>query len=99
MSTPTSTPLRKRVPSASIWRDAAVEDGLLHLELGDAVAQQPAGLVGALVDGDGVPGAGELLGGREAGRAGPDDGDGLAGQPLRRLRARRSPARRRARWS
>jgi hypothetical protein len=42
---------------------------LLHLELGDAVAQQAADAVGALVDGDGVSGAGELLGGGEAGRS------------------------------
>ena len=67
-------------------REPPVEDGLLHLELGDAVAQQPAGLVGALVDRDRVPGAGQLLGGGETGRAGADDGDGLAGQALRRLR-------------
>ena len=64
-----------------------VEVPLLHLELGDAVAQQAAGLVGALVDRDGVAGAGQLLGGGQAGRAGADDGDGLAGEPLRRLRA------------
>ena len=64
--------------------EAAVEDRLLHLELGDAVAQQATGPVGPLVDGDGVAGAGQLLGGGEAGRAGADDGDGLAGQALRR---------------
>ena len=46
-----------------------VEDGLLHLELGDAVAEQPADAVGPLVDGDVVPGPGELLGGGQAGRA------------------------------
>ncbi|GAA3068218.1 hypothetical protein GCM10020000_60740 [Streptomyces olivoverticillatus] len=46
--------------------DAAVDVPLLHLELGDAVAQQPADAVGALVDGDGVPGPGQLLGGGEA---------------------------------
>ena len=44
---------------------------LLHLELGDAVAQQPADLVVALVDGDGVAGPGELLGGGQA-RPGPE---------------------------
>ena len=33
-------------------RDAPVEVALLHLELGDAVAQQAADAIGALVDGD-----------------------------------------------
>ena len=65
--------------------DPPVEDRLLHLELGDAVAQQAARLVGALVDGDGVAGAGQLLGRGQARRAGADDGDGLAGEPLGRL--------------
>ena len=50
-------------------RDAAVEVALLHLELGDAVAQQPADAVGALEHRDGVAGAGELLRGGEPGRA------------------------------
>ena len=57
-----------------------VEVALLHLELGDAVAQQAADAVGPLVDRHGVPGPGQLLGGGEAGRAGADDGDGLARQ-------------------
>ena len=52
--------------------EAPVEVLLLHLELGDAVAQQAADLVGALVDRDGVAGPGQLLGGGEAGRAGAD---------------------------
>ena len=38
-------------------RDAPVEVPLLHLELGDAVAQQPADAIGALVDGHVVTGA------------------------------------------
>ena len=59
---------------------------LLHLEVGDAVAQQAADAVVALEHGDGVPGAGELLGGGEAGRPGADDGDGLAGEAPGRLR-------------
>ena len=63
-----------------------VEVRLLHLELGDAVAQQPADLVGPLVDGDGVAGPGQLLGGGQPGRAGADHGDGLAREPLGRLR-------------
>ena len=60
-----------------------VEHGLLHLELGDAVAQQPADPVGPLEHGDVVPGAGELLGGGQPGRPGTDDGDLLAGVLLR----------------
>ena len=48
----------------------AVEDRFLHLELGDAVAQQAAGPLGPLVDHDRVAGPGQLLGGRP-GRPGP----------------------------
>ena len=72
-------------------REARLEVLLLHLEVGDAVAQQAADAVVALVDRDGVPGAGELLGGGEAGGTGADDGDGLAGEALRRVR--RAPSR------
>jgi hypothetical protein len=56
-----------------------VQDGLLHLELGDAVAEQPADAVGPLVDGDVVPGPRQLLGGGQARGTRPDDGDLLAG--------------------
>ncbi len=66
--------------------EAAVEDALLHLELGDAVAQQPAGSVGPLEDGDAVPGPGELLGGGQPGRAGADHRHRLAGGDRRRQR-------------
>ena len=65
---------------------APVEDGLLHLELGDAVAQQAAGLVGALEDRHGVAGAGQLLRRGETSGAGTDDRDRLARQALRRQR-------------
>ena len=64
-----------------------LEVALLHLELGDAVAQQPADAVGPLEHDDVVAGPGQLLGGGEAGRARADDGDPLAG-----LHARRSGA-------
>jgi hypothetical protein len=57
--------------------EAAVEVALLHLELGDAVAQQPADAVGPLEHHDVVPGAGELLGGGQPGGPGPDDRDRL----------------------
>src|SRR3546814_14756643 len=63
---------------------------LLHLELGDAVAQQAADLVGALIDRDRVTRAGELLGGSQARGTGTDDRDGLPGQPLRRQIGRAS---------
>src|SRR3990172_2154883 len=59
---------------------------LLHLELGDAVAEEAADPVRALEHGDGVAGAGELLGASEAGGPGADDGDGLAGEGVRGLR-------------
>ena len=59
---------------------------LLELELGDAVAQQPADAVGALEDRDLVPGAVQLIGGGEAGRTRADDRDRLAGAPGRRTR-------------
>ena len=66
------------MPSASICVEAAVEVALLHLELGDAVAQQAADAVGALEHDDVVPGARELLRGGEAGGPGADDRDLLA---------------------
>ena len=66
--------------------DAAVDEVLLHLEVGNAVAQQAAGLGFALVDMHLMAGAAELLGGGEAGGAGTDDGDLLAGMHRCRLR-------------
>ena len=59
--------------------EAPLEVLLLHLELGDAVAQQPADPVGPLEDDDVVAGAGELLGCGQPGRARADDRDPLAG--------------------
>ena len=66
--------------------DPAVQHRLLHLELGNAVAHQPARLVGAFEHRHGVTRAGELLGHGQPGRAGSDHGHRLAGVPLRRLR-------------
>ena len=60
-------------------REPAIEDALLHLELGNAVAQQAADAIGALEDRHQVAGAVELIGGGEPGRARADDGDPLAG--------------------
>ena len=65
--------------------DAAIEDVLFKLEVGNAVAQQAADAVVLLVDGDGVAGAAQLLRGGEAGGAAADDGDALAGVVLGRL--------------
>src|SRR5262249_30053297 len=48
-----------------------------HLELGDAVAEQPADAIGALEHDDRVSRPVELLGDREAGRARADDRDFL----------------------
>ena len=55
---------------------------LLHLELGDAVAQQAADAVGALEDDHVVPGTGQLLRRSEARRPGADDRDALAGRDV-----------------
>ena len=66
--------------------DAAVDVDLFHLEVGNAVAQQPAGLGPALVDMHLMSGARELLRASQAGRAGADDGDLLAGLVRRHLR-------------
>ena len=68
-----------------------LEHALLHLELRDAVAEEPAHAVRALVDGDGVPGASELLGAGEPGGPGADHRDGLPGAYLGGLRS--DPAR------
>ena len=46
-----------------------IEDALLHLELGNAVAQQPADAIGLLEHRHAVAGAIELRGGGQAGRA------------------------------
>ena len=67
-------------------RDAPVDMALLHLEIGNAVAQQAARLGVLLEQMDLVADAGQLLGAGEAGRPRADDRDSLAG-PLRgRLR-------------
>ena len=70
-------------------RDAAFEMTLLHLELGDAVAQQSTDSVGAFVHDDVVSGPCQLLRGCESGRARTDDRDALP--RLRRRRHRHHP--------
>ena len=70
--------------------EPAIEDRLLHLELGDAVAQQPADAIGALEHRDAVAGLVQLIGHGQAGRARADHRDRLAG--ARRGRRRLDPA-------
>ena len=65
---------------------AAVDMLLLHLEIGDAVAQQPARLGLALVDMHIMAHARQLLRCGQAGRSGADDGDALSGLLLGNLR-------------
>ena len=59
--------------------DAPVDVRLLHLEVGNAVAQQAADAVVLLEHGHLMARARQLLRGGQAGRAGADDGDLLAG--------------------
>src|SRR6185369_3655801 len=64
---------------------AAVDQVLLHLEVGNAVAQQSADAVVALEERHVVAGARELLRARHAGGPGADHGDLLAGLLFRQL--------------
>src|SRR6266852_1586996 len=66
------------------------QDALLHLEFGDAVAQEPAHPVRLLEDGDEVAGTIQLLGRGQAGGARANHGDLLPG--AHRGRLRRHPA-------
>ena len=65
--------------------DAAIDEMLLHFEVGDAVAHQPAGLGVLLEHMHVVPRPRELLCAGEPGGSGSDDRDGLAGLPRRGL--------------
>ena len=85
-STPTFTLGRNVTPSSSICSQPPVEEALLHLEVRDAVPQQPADPVVPLEDRDGVPRARQLLRAGQPRRPGADNRDGLAGELLRRLR-------------
>ena len=67
--------------------DAAIEVALLHLELGNAVAQQATDAVRTLEHDDLVPGPGELLSRCQTRGPGADDDHALAGHHRRRLRA------------
>src|SRR5690606_17295451 len=66
--------------------ETPVDDVLLELEVGNAIAKQAAGLRVLLVDVHVVSRAGELLRGGQARRPRPDDGYPLAGLALGRLR-------------
>ena len=59
--------------------DAALDEFFVQLHVGNAIHEQAAKTVGAFENGDEMPGAIELGGGAEAGRAGADDGDFFAG--------------------
>src|SRR5580700_5143495 len=65
--------------------DPAIDQVLLHLEIGDAVAQQPADAVGLLEQGHRMAGARQLLGASHAGRSRADYGNALASLPRRDL--------------
>ena len=67
-------------------RDAAEDDALLHLEVGNAVGEEPARLGELLVDVHLVAGAAQLLRAGEARRPRADHRHLLAGDPGRRLR-------------
>ena len=58
--------------------DAAVNNRLVELEIGDTVAQKPAGGFVLLEDGDAVAHLVKVVGGSETGGTGADDGDALA---------------------
>src|ERR1700693_1854129 len=66
-------------------RNPALDMALFHLEVGDAVTQQAAGLGVPLIDMHLVPGACELLGAGEPRRTRATHGDRLARAPRRRL--------------
>ena len=67
-------------------RQPAVQDPLLHLELGNAVAQQAADAIGLFEHRHEMTGAVQLLGRRQTRRTRSDDGDRLARADERRLR-------------
>ena len=77
--------------------EAAVDEALLHLEIGDAVAEQAADAVGFFEDRHPVAGAAELLRGGQARGSGADHGDAFAGAVRRAARDGSSLRRRRGR--
>src|SRR5215211_2035604 len=71
--------------------DAAVDDPLFDLVVGDTVPEEATAPIVLLEDDGSVPGPVELLRSREPGRTAPDDGDPPAGTPLRRCRFGEDP--------
>ena len=69
----------ERHPFLAHQREPAIEDAFLELELGNAVAQQPADAIGAFEDGDSMARTVQLICSGEACRTGADDGDLSAG--------------------
>ena len=65
--------------------DTSLDHVFSQFHLGDAIHQQPAYSIGALVDGNVVPRLVQLVGGRQAGRTGTDDGYLLIGAVGRRV--------------
>ena len=70
--------------------EAPVQDVLFHLELGNSVTEQSSDSVGLLVNRDPVPGAIQLLRGRETCRPGADDCYFLSCTEFWRLRTNES---------
>src|SRR5262249_20289773 len=66
--------------------EATIETVLFHLEVGDAIAQEAADAVAALVNRDLMTGAAQLLGAGQARGTRAHHRNLLAGQLLRRLR-------------
>ena len=91
---PTAVPVTKSTPLGAQQVDAPLHGSLVELHVGDAVHQQTAEPVFALVDGDPMARRVELRGRGQTRRSRPDDGDAPA-RP-RRGRIRHHPALRKA---
>jgi hypothetical protein len=70
--------------------DPAIDVRFLHLEVGNAVAQQTADGIVLLEDGDRMARTRQLLGGSQTGRSGPDDGERACRSASRAASARPS---------
>ncbi len=88
--------LSKRTPSALIRATSADEHVARQAVGGDAVAHHPAGLGARVADLDLVPQARQVVGGRQAARAGADDQHALSAEARAAARSA-TPARARGR--
>ena len=86
MSLPISQLVTNLTPFGRHQIDAALDDLLVQLHVGDAVHEQPADAVGAFVDGHLMAGRVQLRGAGQPGRPGPDHRHLLAGALRRGLR-------------